>query len=420
MSSSEWKIYKLGELVEPERGISYGIVQPGEFLKEGGVPVLKVNNLTERKVEEKDLFRVTEEVERKFGRTRLQGNELLVSVVGSLGHVHKVSPSEIGWNVVRAIAVLPIKEGINRDWVYWCMKSPIVQTAFHNLATVTVQATLNIKELKEIEIPIPDDVTQKKIASILSSLDDKIELNRQTNATLEAIAQALFKEWFVDFNYPGATGEMVESELGMIPKEWKVGRLRDIVELNPKLSLKKGAVAKYVEMKDLSENSAVIKRRIEREFSGGSKFQNGDTLLARITPCLENGKTGFVGLLDGDEVGWGSTEFIVMRGKPRISSYYVYCLSRHSTFRDFAIQSMVGSSGRQRVVESILSDFQIVAPSSDSLARFHFVAEPLFESLLQNEKENHILIQLRDILLPRLMSGKTSVSNQDMNVLQSA
>ena len=223
----------------------------------------------------------------------------------------------------------------------------MVQKTFRNLL-ITLLYRINPYNLKEFlrslisKFRYPHLPTQTRIAAILSALDDKIELNRQTNATLEAIAQAIFKEWFVDFRFPGATGEMQDSELGPIPKEWRVGRLEDICELNPLLSLKKGTLAKYVEMKNLSQSSLSVEKHREREFASGSKFQNGDTLLARITPCLENGKTGFVDFLDGKEIGWGSTEFIVLRGRGHINPYYIYCLSRFPSFREFAIQSMVG------------------------------------------------------------------------------
>ena len=271
------------------------------------------------------------------------------------------------------------------------------------------QPLINQSILNSIQAKVPPQTTQQRIAVILSALDDKIELNLQTNATLEAMAQAIFKEWFVDFRFPGATGEMQDSELGPIPKGWQAGRLDDICELNPKLSLKKGTLTKYVEMKNLSQSSLAVEEPREREFTSGSKFQNGDTLLARITPCLENGKTGFVDFLNGKEIGWGSTEFIVLRGRNHINPYYVYCLSRFPDFREFAIQSMVGSSGRQRVVESILSDYPIVIPSKENIALYHQVVEKLFFQVKNNSDQSATLAQIRDALLPKLMNGEIVV-----------
>ncbi|WP_257092657.1 restriction endonuclease subunit S [Sphingobacterium sp. E70] len=222
MSSNEWTKYRIGDLVEQERGISYGIVQPGEFIKYEGVPVLKVNNLTERKYGLKDVQKVKNEIESKYSKTRLKGNEILISLVGSLGYVFRVSQEQIGWNVVRAIGVLPIKKELNRDFIFWALKQPDVQKAFDYFATHTVQSTLNLKELKEIEIPFPSEEVQNRISSILNSLDDKIENNLGTNQTLEEIARTIFKEWFVNFNYPSADGRRKHSEFGEIPTDWEV------------------------------------------------------------------------------------------------------------------------------------------------------------------------------------------------------
>jgi type I restriction enzyme S subunit len=194
-----------------------------------------------------------------------------------------------------------------------------------------------------------------------------------------------------------------------LPEGWRVGKLKDIIEINPKLSLKKNTIAKYVEMKDLSDDSAIIKSYLERDFSSGSKFQNGDVLLARITPCLENGKTGLVDFLIDSEIGWGSTEFIVLRGKIKVASSFVYCLSRLQSFRDFAIQSMVGSSGRQRVVDSILAEFEMRIPPKNILTDFDNRVEPLFKNIFSNNQESQTLITLRDSLLPKLMKGEITV-----------
>jgi len=276
-------------------------------------------------------------------------------------------------------------------------------------ATGSTFPNVSSQQLNNLTIEVPDLHTQRRIADILSALDEKIELNRQTNATLEAIAHAIFKEWFVDFRFPGATGEMQDSELGPIPRGWRAGRIGDICELNPKLTLRKGAISKYVEMKNLSQCLLSIEEPREREFVSGSKFQNGDTLFARIAPCLENGKTGFVDFLADLEIGWGSTEFIVLRGRNYINPYFIYCLSRLSNFREFAIQSMVGSSGRQRVVESILSDYPTVIPDQETVNNFLKVVEQLFFQVKNNSDQSATVAKIRDALLPKLMSGEIEV-----------
>ena len=299
-----------------------------------------------------------------------------------------------------------VKENHDGKFLFYLLKN----IDLNDQRSGSSQPLINQSTLNALNVKLPEDKeTQRLIAAILSALDEKIELNRQTNATLEAIAQAIFKEWFVDFNFPGATGEMQDSKLGSIPKGWRTGTLTDLIELNPKTSLKKGIIAKYVEMKDLSTGNVTINSFIAREFSSGSKFQQGDTLLARITPCLENGKTGFVDFLEKDESGWGSTEFIVMRGKGFISPYFVYCFARQQSFREFAIQSMVGSSGRQRVVESILSEFPCVIPAEENMTEYNSIAEPIFLKLKECADQCAILAKIRDNLLPRLLSGEVCI-----------
>ena len=145
--------------------------------------------------------------------------------------------------------------------------------------------------------------------------------------------------------------------------EWKTIRAADFIDFNPRQSLKRGVLATKVAMDKLNPFSKKIPETEKAEFGGGSKFCNGDTLMARITPCLENGKTAFVDVLSNGEVGFGSTEFIVMRAKAGVSDpQYVYYTAINPAFRNVAIKSMVGSSGRQRVQQSVLDELELRVP----------------------------------------------------------
>jgi type I restriction enzyme S subunit len=133
---------------------------------------------------------------------------------------------------------------------------------------------------------------------------------------------------------------------------------------------------------------------------------NGDTLLARITPCLENGKTAFVDFLRPGEVGWGSTEFIVLRSKPPLPPEFGYCLARHPDFRQFAIQSMTGTSGRQRVQPVALALYQLAVPPEPVAYAFGQIVQPLFAQAGHAHDESRTLAALRDALLPKLIHGE--------------
>ena len=161
-------------------------------------------------------------------------------------------------------------------------------------------------------------------------------------------------------------------------------------------------------MSDLPTESRVIQKAIKREGRSGSKFRNGDTLFARITPCLENGKTGFVNFMDDNEVGQGSTEFIVMRSN-RVTPEYVYCLARTYNFRENAIKSMIGSSGRQRVQVSSFEKYMVLIPPLKILDLFRCFTELLFDQIKNLHIQNQKLRAARDLLLPRLMNGEIAV-----------
>ena len=283
-------------------------------------------------------------------------------------------------------------------------------------------------DLDNIEAALPDIHEQRTIAHILGTLDDKIELNRRMNETLEAMARTLFNSWFVDFDPVRAkmkgrdTGlpkpiadlfpdRISESELGLIPDGWEILPLPKLIEINPRRSLRKGEVAPYLDMANMPTKGHVPHTVVDRQFGSGMRFINGDTLVARITPCLENGKTAYVDFLQHGEIGWGSTEYIVMRPMPPLPNEFAYYLARSTRFREFAIQNMTGTSGRQRVPAAALSQFLLPAPPKPIAESFGKFVRPLAKRVNETEAESRILATLRDTLLPRLISGKLRVKN---------
>ena len=264
----------------------------------------------------------------------------------------------------------------------------------------------DIASVEDLEVPAPDLRTQSRIASTLSAYDDLIENNTRRIAILEEMARRVFEEWFVRFRFPGHDQvKMVESELGLIPEGWKVVAASDAMIINPKVRLPKEGLKPFVPMSSLSENSMLISDTEEREGSSGSKFRNGDTLFARISPCLENGKTGFVQFLpNGDAVAFGSTEFIVLRSRT-LCPEYVYALARSDEFRGNAIKSMSGATGRQRVKEACFDSFLLAQPDTETLQRYREIVQPMFAMIRKLAMKNANLRTTRDLLLPKLISG---------------
>ena len=177
-------------------------------------------------------------------------------------------------------------------------------------------------------------------------------------------------------------------------KNWKRVRAADFIEFNPRLSIKKGAMATKVAMDKLQPFTKKIPATEKAEFAGGSKFCNGDTIMARITPCLENGKTAFVDILSDGEVAFGSTEFIVMRARAGISdSQFVYYLATSPVFRNVAIKSMVGSSGRQRVQQGVLDELELLVPPLDEQRKIGALLAAMDGKIALNSKINDNLQQ---------------------------
>lgn len=189
---------------------------------------------------------------------------------------------------------------------------------------------------------------------------------------------------------------------------WTQMRAADFIEFNPRLSIKKGAVATKIAMDKLKPFTKKIPETEKAEFGGGSKFCNGDTIMARITPCLENGKTAFVDILEDNEIAFGSTEFIVMRAREGISDpQFVYYLATSPMFRNVAIKSMVGSSGRQRVQQSVLDELELTVPSLDGQKQIgSFLALLDKKIAVNNEINDNLLAQAQAIFMQRFITDE--------------
>lgn len=300
-------------------------------------------------------------------------------------------------------------EGLfSQDFLYQIAKTKDFTNRAIETSSGTKMPRADWNSMGKNEMLIPPLPEQHAIASILSTIDDQIENNLAMNKTLEEMAMALYKHWFVDFG-PFQKGNFVESELGEIPEGWEMSDLRSIINLNPRLSIKKGQIASFVEMKVVPEDAMSVSNIAKKEFKSGTKFQNGDTLFARITPCLENGKTAFVDFLEENEIAFGSTEFLILRAHEGYSKYWNYCLSRTDAFRSHAISCMVGTSGRQRVQNEPMMNFLIALAPKNVYQEFESKVESLFKKIRLNTIENQTLIEQRDALLPKLVSGEVRV-----------
>ena len=344
-------------------------------------------------------------------------------IVGRKGAYRGIHFSPGPFSVIDTAFFLKPTVEMDTRWAYYALLTQDI----NRMDSGSAIPSTSREDFYQLPVSVPPIADQQAIAHILGRLDDKIELNRRMNETLEAMAQALFEDWFVDFEPVRAKADPAnaqlplnmfdlfpdgydDSPLGNVPHGWTVVALTDLVDINPKRpSLRKGEIAPYVPMSAMPTLGHTPSEVSERPFGSGTRFINGDTLLARITPCLENGKTAYIDFLKDGQVAWGSTEYIVLRPKSFLPSEFAYCLARSSGFREFAIQSMTGTSGRQRVQPTSLGQFLLPYPPARVGTEFGRLIRPLIGRARMSADESRRLADLRDALLPRLISGELRV-----------
>ncbi|QBH25882.1 Type I restriction modification DNA specificity domain [Vibrio vulnificus] len=385
--------------------------------------------------------------------SKCKGPGVVIGRSGNSMGVVSYSESDF-WPLNTCLYVTDFK-GNDVTYIYYMLQ----QINFDQFNSGSAQKSLNRNAVYPFEVLATEDKDeQRRIGKLLSDFERKITLNRQINQTLEQMAQTLFKSWFVDFDpvidnaldagnpipdelqhraearktvresegfkpLPDEVRQLFpdafeESELGWVPKGWVMKSVSNALTVNPKVKLSKGQSAHFVDMKALPTSGYSIEEITHKAFSGGAKFEQNDVLLARITPCLQNGKTGFVNFLGADEVGFGSTEFIVLRGDKDIHHTYIACLARHEKFRQHTMQSMVGSSGRQRVQNSCFDDYFIAVPTGAVMKKFAQMTQPSFDKFKANTAESIALAELRDTLLPKLISGELRLDDVEAAVEQ--
>lgn len=379
--------------------------------KEDGVPVIKIANVKDGFVSLDGCSFVDEEVARGAAAFELKSGDILISMTGYIGEVAKVR-NEGRMLLNQRVGKFSIKSPskLDRDFLFYCLRDPELKAKFVAHAYGAAQPNISPTLIEKQEIALPPLTIQQRIASILSAYDELIENSQRRIKILESMARAIYREWFVHFRFPGHESvPLVPSPMGEMPRGWKVKMLPECVYINPRVTVPREGEKPFVPMSCLSSDSMLISDVEVRAGNSGSKFQNGDTLVARITPCLENGKTGFVQFLtSANAVAFGSTEFIVLRSRT-LTPEFVYCLARSEEFRGVAIKSMSGASGRQRVQEKCFDELKIAEPPAGLLERFSDIVAPSFRLINELNLQIQNLRRTRDLLLPHLLSGKINV-----------
>lgn len=402
MSSNGWKKYRLQNLCSYITDGKHGDCRNQD---NSGFYFLSAKDVSEGRLFYENARQITkEDFEDTHKRTRLEAFDILLTNSGTIGRMAVAEDHELTSRTTfqKSVAILkPIKQKVFPRFLYYCLvsrKSDIVNTA-----SGTTQQNLLLGDLRSFEVEIPEDIeTQRRIANILSALDEKSELNCQTNATLEAIAHAIFKEWFMDFNFPGATGEMQDSEFGPIPKGWWVGRLGDVCNVTMGQS---PPGESYNETGDgipfyQGRTDFGFRFPAKRVFTVDPKrfAQQFDTLVSVRAPVGDMNIA-----TENCCIGRGLASVIEKNGNHSFTYYFLRELTEK--FKSFEDNGTVFGSINKTDFEKM----PCVVPNGEAISAFENKCRSIDGCIFNNEQQSVTLAALRDALLPKLMSGEVEV-----------
>lgn len=377
--------------------------------------MLRVNNFQGDSLNLADVLRIAPQIEAKYERTRIQTGDVLLTIVGTVGQVAIAPEALNGWNIARAVAMIRPKEPELSRWISFVLRSPAAQHQLGVAANTTVQTTINLKDLRSLQIPLPDKNTRIAVSEALGALDDRIDNLRQTNATLEAIAAALFKSWFVSFDGI-AKEDMQESELGLIPKGWRVASLDQIAHYLNGLALQKFPPESETEF------LPVIKiAQLRARHTNGS-----DRASARLKPeyIVEDGDVLFSwsGSLEVEvwTGGRGALNQHLFKVTSREVPKWFYYFATRQHLSDFRTIAAGKATTMGHIQRGHLAAAKVTVPSQDEMAKFDAIIAPIFEQTISNALQARPLSTIRDTLLPRLISGKLRIGEAARLAAESA
>lgn len=330
-------------------------------------------------------------------KSRPRIGDILLTKDGSIGRVAVCDRADVCIN--QSVALLqPSSDVVSSTYLAYLLQAPIYQQSMAADADGSTIKHIYITRVDKMPIALPPMTEQQAIAAVLGALDDKIATNTKMASSFEALGSARFQQLGLD----------VDDALNH-------NSLEELFEVNPRRKISSSRPT-VISMQTLPTTQPLVSTWSTGSPRGGTRFMNGDTLVARITPSLENRKTAFTDFLKDGEVGIGSTEFIVLRSKPPLPFSLSYFLATSPRFRDFAIQNMSGTSGRQRVAAADLARHRVARVSETVLRDFGIWADVHLRHLGSLRNENTTLAATRDALLPALMSGKLSVKDAERQV----
>lgn len=410
---SEWKEYKLGDIANIQTGPFGSQLHKSDY-KSTGIPCIMPCNITANlDICCSNIAYISEEDADRLCKHKTQKGDIIYSRRGDIEKCAYISEKESGWVCgTGCLKVCINSEKANSKFIAYQLSTPLLKSWIVGNAVGTTMLNLNTSILSECPISLPSLPTQQKIANILSSLDDKIEVNRRINEQLEELAGALFKSWFVDFE-PFKDGEFVESELGMIPKGWKVGMLGDLCVTNKRTYGAKFAnEIAYLDTGSVTKNQIegfqILNPEVDKIPSRARRaVTEGDILFSSVRPNQKH----YAFLFAPQTNMVASTGFIVITANWSGYRYFIYQYLIQEEIIDklqaIAEQSV---STYPSINASDITNLKLVIPPMDIIGKFAGMNLAFMSEIDKNQQEIHHLTTLRDTLLPKLMSGEIDVN----------
>ena len=412
-----WKKYKLGEIADVQTG-PFGSQLHNRDYVEYGTPIITVEHLGKRKISRQNLPCVSEQDRNRLAKYSLTFGDLVFSRVGSVDRCSIVTDEEVDWLFSgRCLRVRKKNTNIvDNHYLYYffCLES--TKETVRKIAVGATMPSINTEILSNIVISAPDLPTQHLIAQILTSLDDKIELLGQMNQTLETMAQTIFKEWFIDFNFPGFDGDLVDG----LPKGWRKGKLGEVCYVQNGYAFKSDDLKNFgddsiIKIKNISNkqvdiiNTQFVSKTVSEKIDLKFKVKSGNVLIAMTG--AEVGKIGLVPKNDKDL--WLNQRVGNFIEKIESAKWFVFLILVQDGYQSLLFSSASGSA-QPNISASQIEDIEITLPNMKTIEEFGIMVNPFFEKILENQHQIRTLAHLRDTLLPKLMSGAVGVKNETL------
>ncbi|WP_368975504.1 restriction endonuclease subunit S [Caldifermentibacillus hisashii] len=414
----DWEVRTLGDELYIKGRIGWKGLKKDEYLVESPYRIINGSNIINNKIDWNNCGYISEERYNESPEIMLQKNDIVITKDGTIGKVAKINSLEKPTSVASGLFIIRnISKIIDTSYLFYYFNSHYFKGLVSSRTEGSVIPHLYQRDFVSMKIPLPRLEEQKLIATILSSLDEKIEINNEINKKLEEMAQAIFKHWFVDFEFPNENGEpykssggeMVESELGMIPKGWKVTTLDNIVNISTKSINPQNYAERVFEHYSIPalDNNKTPEIQMGKEIKSNKYLIDDNVIL--ISKLNPNTKRIWKPIPQY-KFAICSTEFIVYVPKENNIFYYVYEFINSDYFSEMLVSHATGSTGsRQRVKPKDTLNFKIYLPPVELMVKFSKAVKPMHDSISLKNLEIQKLVLTRDTLLPKLMSGEIRV-----------